>query len=183
MPRIKPLLTTDAPEKSRALLESVKKSLGITPNLMATLAHSPAALQSYLGFGQALSSASLSPALREQLAVAIAGESSCGYCASAHTLLGTNAGVEAEELAHNLTGNSGEPSVQAAIDFALAIVSKRGWVDDADLDRVRAAGFSEGEIVEIVAVVAINTFSNYFNHIAGTEIDFPEVKVPEPLTI
>ena len=182
MPRIKPLLTSKAPAESQPLLEGVQKSFGITPNLMATLAHSPAALQSYLGFGQALSKASLSPAIREQLALAIAGENSCGYCASAHTLLGKNAGVDAPELTRNLAGNSSDPSVQAAIDFALAIVTKRGWVDDDDLASIRAAGYSEGEVVEIIAVVAQNIFSNYFNHISGAEIDFPEVKVPEPLT-
>lgn len=183
MPRIKPIRPDEAPAQSRTLLDGVQKALGITPNLMATLAHSPAALQSYLGFGQALSGGVLPGTTREQLAVAVAGENSCGYCASAHTLLGGKAGVKADELALNLRGESNDPHTAAAIQFARTVVSKRGFVSDADLAAVRHAGYSEAEIVEIIATVALNIFSNYFNHIAQTEIDFPVVEVPEPAAV
>jgi uncharacterized peroxidase-related enzyme len=183
MARIKALRSDEASPKSKALLEGVQKGLGMTPNLMATIAHSPAALGGYLGFGQALGSGTLSASLREQIAVAVAGENSCGYCASAHTLLGKGAGVEASELASNLGGQSSDERTQAALDFALAIVTKRGWVSDADLAAVRGAGFSEGDLVEIVAAVAVNVFTNYFNHVADTDIDFPEVAVREPVGV
>ncbi len=181
MPRIKPVDPDQVPAKSKPLLEGVRQKLGITPNLMTTLAHSPAALQAYLGFGQALSGASLPGKLREQIAVAVAGENSCGYCASAHTLLAGKAGVPGDEAARNLRGESSDPRTAAALDFARTIVKKRGHVPDAALRSVRAAGFTEAEVIEIIATVAVNIFTNYFNHVAQTEIDFPVVDVPEPV--
>ena len=177
MPRIHPINSEEAGPKSRALLESVQKSLGMTPNMMSTLAHSPAALQSYLGFSQALSGAEIGPDLREQIALAVAGENGCAYCASAHTLLGGKSGVGADELERNLRGRSGDPRTQAALDFARAIVARRGLVEDADVAAIRRAGFSEGAIVEVIATVALNIFTNYFNHVTDPEIDFPVVEV------
>jgi AhpD family alkylhydroperoxidase len=104
-----------------------------------------------------------------------AGENECNYCASAHTLMGKGAGVAPAELAANLRGTSGNAKTQAALNFAKVIVAERGRVADADLAEVRAAGYSEAEITEIVATVAANIFTNYFNHIADTEVDFPLV--------
>ncbi len=183
MPRISPLKGNDVPAKSKPLLEGVRKALGMTPNLMATLAHSPAALQSYLGFGQALGGASLTGKEREQIALAVAGENSCGYCASAHTALAKKAGVDAAEATCNLNAESNDPRTQAALRFAQAVVSKRGFVSDADVAAVRAAGYSDAQIIEIIATVALNIFTNYFNHVVQTEIDFPEVAVREPVGV
>ena len=127
MPRIAPVQTADADPRAKALLEGVHKSLGMTPNLMATIAHSPAALKAYLGFGQAMAGAELSASLREQISLALAGERSCGYCASAHTLLGQGTGVASDELERNLLGQSSDTRVQAALAFALTLVRKQGW--------------------------------------------------------
>ena len=179
MPRIQPIDLEKAQPKAKALLEGVNKSLGITPNIMRTMAQSPATLEAYLGFGKALSGASISPQLREQIALTVAGENSCGYCASAHTAIGTKLGVDTEELTANLKGLSADAKTEAALEFARQIVIERGWVSDDDLKRIREAGYTEGEITEIVATVAQNLFSNYFNHIADTEVDFPRVEVPE----
>ncbi len=132
-------------------------------------------LDAYLGFGKALSGGKLRASLREQIALAVAGANGCAYCAAAHTALGKMHGLDSPELAANLDGRASDPVVAAALDFALAIVDKRGWVDDADLARVRAAGYGEGEIAEILATVALNLFSTYFNHVAETEVDFPSV--------
>lgn len=177
MPRINPVNTETADPKARALLEGVQKSLGMTPNLMKALANSPASLGAYLGFGQSLAAGSLGAKLREQVAVAVAGANSCEYCASAHTALAKGQSVDDAELALNLEGESADERTNAALQFATAIVRKRGWVTDDDLIAVRSAGFSEGEVVELVAVVAINTFTNYFNHVAQTQVDFPLVAV------
>lgn len=182
MPRIQPIDLDQAQPKAKALLEGVHKSLGITPNIMATMAQSPATLEAYLGFGKALSGASISPQLREQIALTVAGENSCGYCASAHTAIGSKLGVNTDELAANLKGLSRNAKTEAALEFARQIVVERGWVSDDDLRNVREAGYTEGEITEIVATVAQNIFSNYFNHIADTDVDFPRVEVPEHQT-
>ena len=182
MPRIQPIELDQAHPKAKALLEGVHKSLGITPNLMRTLAQSPATLEAMIGFRKALSGASISPQLREQIALTVAGENSCGYCASAHTAVGTKLGVDTDELAANLKGLSSDHKTEAALEFARRIVIERGWVSDDDLRHVREAGYSEGEITEIVAAVAQNLFSNYFNHIADTDVDFPRVEVPQHQT-
>ena len=175
MPRIQPLDPALAEGKAKALLDGVHQALGMTPNLMRTMANSPAVLDAYLGFNKALSGGRLSAPLREQIALTVAGANGCEYCAAAHTALGAMLGLDAAELAANLDGRSADATTAAALGFALAIVGKRGWVDNDDLARVRAAGYGEGEVAEIVAAVAYNTFSNYFNHVAQTEVDFPPV--------
>ncbi len=175
MPRIQPIDPQQAEGKAKALLDGAQKSLGTVPNLFKTMANSPAVLGAYLGMHQALSGGSLSGALREQIALAVAGVNGCDYCASAHNAIGEKLGVDETERAANLRGASADHKTQAALDFARAIVQRQGWVSDEQLQAVRDAGYSEGEVAEIVAAVVQNIFSNYFNHIADTEIDFPFV--------
>ncbi len=175
MPRIQPLDPATAEGKSKALLDGVHRALGMTPNLMLTMANSPAVLDAYLGFNKALAAGRLSAPLREQIALTVAGANGCEYCAAAHTALGKMLGLDSAELADNLEGYSADAKIAAALDFALALVGKRGWVDDIELARVREAGYDDGEVAEIIAAVAYNTFSNYFNHVAETEVDFPPV--------
>jgi uncharacterized peroxidase-related enzyme len=132
-------------------------------------------LQFYLQQGEALAGGSLPAQLREQIALVTAGSNGCDYCASAHTLMGKGAGLAADEMAKNLQGRSGDAKTQAALDFAKAIVQSRGQVTDVQIQAVRSAGYSEADVVEIVAHVATNLFTNYFNLIAGTVVDFPPV--------
>lgn len=179
MPRISPLDPKTATGRAKELLDGVQASIGATPNLFRTLAHAPAALDAYLGLGKALSGGSFTNAQKEQIALTIAGENSCDYCASAHTLLGRNAGLSDDELADNLQGTASDAHVQALLTLTKAVVSKRGFVSDADLAQAREAGVTDGEIVEIVAEVARNIFTNYLNHVAQTEIDFPHVSAGE----
>jgi AhpD family alkylhydroperoxidase len=133
-------------------------------------------LEGYLAFNSALGRGVLPAGLREQIAVAVAGANECDYCASAHTALGKGAGVSAEELARNLQGGSADGKTQKALRFVRTVVSKRGHVSDADVLALREAGFNDAEVVEIVAHIGLNMFTNYFNHIADTEIDFPVVR-------
>jgi uncharacterized peroxidase-related enzyme len=175
MPRIKPLTVQTVSEDGAQILTAINAKIGMIPNLYASIAHSPAALNAALAFGDAMSKSSLSAALKEQLALVIAGANTCDYCASAHTAIGNGAGVSQDELASNLQGESSDPKTQAFLTLAKSIVEKRGWLVDSDLQDARAAGITEAETVEVVATVAINTFTNYFNHIAQTEIDFPVV--------
>ena len=112
---------------------------------------------------------------REQIALAVAGFDRCEYCASAHTFLGKKLGLSEQETQQNLKGSSETPKVDSLIKFCLSILAKKGNVSDQELSAVRAAGFSDAQIVEIIANVCLNIFTNYFNHVAGTEIDFPKV--------
>lgn len=173
MQRIKAITSTEG--KAKDLLEGVKKAMGSTPNIFTTFANAPAALEGYINFNTALSGGVLDKRLREQLAVTVAGFNGCNYCASAHIFLGGKAGVDKDELVANSKGHSSDYKTQSAITFAHALLVKRGKVNDEDLDKVRAAGFTDEEIVEILAHVALNTFTNYFNETALTAIDFPVI--------
>ena len=179
MPRIDPIDPTQADGKAKALLDGVHKTLGMTPNLMRTLANSPAALEAYLSFGKALGGGSLSAQVREQIALATSGANGCEYCASAHTAVGKMLGLNDSEMTVNLRAFSWDSKVAAALQFTREIVLKRGWLSDEEVRRVRDAGYTDGEIVEIIATVAATTFTNYFNHIAETEVDFPLVELNE----
>lgn len=159
------------------ILAKVKKKLGSVPNIFATMANSPAALEAYLAFAGALDKGVLDAALREQIALTVAGANRCDYCASAHTFIGKNLGIDAEEARRNLAGRSSNPRTAVILRFvAGAVESRAEFSDNAKaLDELRSAGVTEAEIVEIIAVVALNVFTNYFNHLAGTDIDFPVV--------
>ncbi|MFM9889815.1 MAG: carboxymuconolactone decarboxylase family protein [Rickettsiales bacterium] len=175
MQRIQTLTTATAQGKGKELLEGAKKAMGKELNIFGNFAHSPASLDGLLGLVGALSKGKLSPALREQLALVTAGNNACDYCASAHTYLAEKAGVPANERTSNLQGKSADSKTQAALTFASQLVEKRGGVSEAELKAVRDAGFSDEEVIEILAHVALNTFTNYFNEAFKTEIDFPVV--------
>ncbi len=179
MARINPIDPGMAEGKAKTLLDGVQKRFGVIPNMKRTMDQSPAVLDAYLGFGKALGAGTLDAPLREQIALTVAGANSCDYCAAAHTAIGSILGLDGSELSANLNSFSSDPKIEAALIFARRIVDERGWVSDEDMQRVRDAGYTDGEIVEIIAVVALNTFSNYFNHIAQSEIDFPPVRVGE----
>ncbi|MDQ7013156.1 MAG: carboxymuconolactone decarboxylase family protein [Planctomycetota bacterium] len=179
MPRIHPLKHEHAQGKAKELLDVVKQKLGGTPNILTTMAHSPAALESYLSFSGALGNGTFPAGLREQIALAVAGASSCEYCAAAHTAIGKGAGVPEEELALALDGQPTDPKAAAAVRFARTLVEKRGWVSDEDIEAFKAAGFDDGQVMEIVAVISLNIYTNLINHVAQTDIDFPKVAVPQ----
>ncbi|PPD15023.1 MAG: alkylhydroperoxidase [Methylobacterium sp.] len=165
-----------APEAARPLLEAVNKQLGVVPNLFRLVATSPATLEGFLGLSGALGKGKLNLATREGIALAVAQANGCGYCLAAHTYIGANmAKQSAEELALNRRGSSGNAKEAAAIGFALAIVQKRGQVSEAEIAAVRAAGYSDAELLEIVAHTALNTLTNYINEVFATDIDFPTV--------
>lgn len=160
---------------SAHILDNVRRQLGVVPNIFATLAHSPSALQGFLAFTAGLSEGFLDPGLREKIALAVAGENRCDYCASAHTALARGAGVAPEEAARNLRGESEDNRVAAILSFVKSVVHKRGHLDSAEIERLRAHDVGDAELVEILAHVGVNLFTNYFNHVAGTDIDFPVV--------
>ena len=165
-----------APQAARASLSAVGKSLGVVPNLFRLVALSPAALKGYLGIGSALSGATLDGKTQERIALAVAEINGCGYCLSAHTYLARNvANLDDAEITANRNGASNDLKADAAVRFAASLVSSRGHVTDRELVAVRAAGYSDAELVEIVLTVALNTFTNYVNEVAQTPIDFPVV--------
>ncbi|MCP5381244.1 MAG: carboxymuconolactone decarboxylase family protein [Kordiimonadaceae bacterium] len=177
MTRLNPINIDQAQGKSKELLTAVKKAMGATPNIFTAMTNAPAVLEGYLNFNGALSGGTLTPQLREQIALVTAGANGCGYCASAHTYLGDKAGIKKEELTSNLSGHSSDAKTQSALSFARKLIDARGAVSETDIQSVRNAGFDDAHIIEILAHVALNTFTNYFNEAFKTEIDFPKVEI------
>ncbi len=173
---VTPATIADAPEAAQPLLKGVEKQLGSAPNLFRLVANSPAALEGYLGLNGALAKGKLDPATRERIALAVAEINGCGYCLAALSFVGEKvAKLTPAEIATNRKGGSTDVKADAAVRFAAEIVRNRGNVDVAAVDAVKAAGFSDAEIVEIIAHVALNTLTNYVNEVLDTEIDFPKV--------
>lgn len=163
-----------APEAARPLLAAVKSQLGVVPNLFRIVSTSPAALEGYLGLNGALGKGKLPAPTRERIALAVAQINGCNYCLAAHNYLGQNlAKLDAAEINANRRGSSNDAKAAVAVHFAASIANARGAVSAAEVEAVRAAGYSDAEIVEIIAHVALNTLTNYVNEVLGTEIDFP----------
>jgi uncharacterized peroxidase-related enzyme len=174
MARIHPV-ERNANSKTRELLGAVEKSLGMVPNMIATMAQSPAVVQAYLRFNQTLAGGSLPDALRQRLSLAVSEADQCNYCLSAHTFLGRKAGLSESDVLDARHGTAADEKTNAAVVFARKIVEDRGHLNDEDVEEVRRAGYTEGQIAEIVANVALTIFTNYFNQVADTEVDFPLV--------
>jgi uncharacterized peroxidase-related enzyme len=165
-----------APVAAQPLLQAVAKQLGSVPNLFRLVANSPAALEGYLGASGALAKGRLTAQTRERIALAVAEVNGCGYCLSAHTYLAKNlAKLDDAEIAANRGGASNDPKADAAVRFAAAIAQARGHVDEAAVHAVKQAGYDDAQVIEIVLHVALNTFTNYMNEVALTDIDFPVV--------
>ncbi|MEG3178546.1 carboxymuconolactone decarboxylase family protein [Sphingomonas sp. RB3P16] len=168
-----------SPGKSQPLLDAVEKQFGVVPNLFRLVGSSPAALEGYLGLNAALGR-TLDAKTRERIALAIAQANGCDYCLSAHSYFGlTVAKIDDAEIALNRAGHSGDAKADAAVVFARKVLEARGRVSDADLSEVRLAGFSEPQVIEIVASVALNVLTNYINNVAETDVDFPVVRAAE----
>ena len=173
-----PTLDT-APEASKATLDSVHKQLGVVPNLFRLIGSSPAALTAFTSFQGAMSK-TLDLKTRERIALAVAQVNGCDYCLSAHTYLGLNlARISPEEIALNRKGESNDDKAGAAVSFAAKVARERGHVSQGDIDVLRDAGYTDAQVVEIIALVAENSFTNYLNEVARTDIDFPVVRAAD----
>jgi uncharacterized peroxidase-related enzyme len=175
-PRIQPIAPEAADAKTRGLLDAVQKKLGITPNMMKTMAQAPAVLEGYLALNAALGGGLLKPALREQLALEVAQANGCEYCLSAHSLLGKLSGLSPERIASARRGRDDDATSAAALTFARQVLESRGDVSDEELAAARSAGLGNAEIAEIVGHVAINVLTNFFNNVSRPKIDFPIVR-------
>ena len=173
MPRIPTLDPKKAEGKAKELLKVVEEKMTQAPNILKTMAHAPAVLQSYLDFSGALREGILEGKLQEKIALLTAETNQCNYCLAAHTAIGKGVGLDDQGIFDARSGKAGDPKEQAALELAKNIIDKRGFIEDADLEKARSARLSDAEILEICAHVALNFFTNYINHLVDTEIDFP----------
>lgn len=177
MNRVPLIDRTHTTAERKALLDDIHAAFGATPNMFRAVANSPAALNSMWGAFGALGAATLGAKLGEQIAVAVADRNACEYCLAAHSALGRKAGASAEEMTDAQVGRSADPKTQAALQFALKLVDARGQVTQADVQGLRDVGFSDEAVVEILAHVALNLFTNYVNVALAVPVDFPSVKL------
>ncbi len=175
MSRLAAIQPQAATGKAKELLDAVQAKLKITPNMAKVMANSPAVLEAYLSFNGALAKGSLDAKLREEIALEVGEQNSCQYCVSAHTAIGKLTGLTDSEIYQAREARSGSARNAAALQFARELVVKKGRATDADVETVRRVGFSDGEIAEIIAHVALNIFTNYFNNTAEVEVDFPKI--------
>src|SRR5260370_4384592 len=158
-------------------LDAVQDKPKITPNMARVIASCPAVLEGYLSFSGALAGGALDAKLREQIALEVGEQTACQYCVSAQPAIGKMTGLSDSEIEAARGASSSSPKNAAALTFARELVTKKGRIADADVQAVRAAGFTDGEIAEIIAHVALNIFTNYFNNTAEVEVDFPKISL------
>ena len=177
MSRVQLINANEATEDRKAILNQINGAFGVVPNMFRAVANSPAALKSMWGSFGALGSGILGAKLGEKIAVAIADRNRCEYCLAAHTVLGQNAGASTLEMAAAQAGQSDDAQTAAALRFALKLVANRAQIADADITELRTVGFNDEQIVEIMAHVALNIFTNYVNVAFDVPIDFPKVNL------
>ena len=175
MTYITSLSIEQADPTTAATLNAVKAQIGMIPNLFATLAKSPTALNSLLGLNQTIGTGSLNASEREIIALATSQANSCQYCVSAHSLLGKNAGLNPQQLIAARSAQPGTDRAAAIASFTKALVEHRGHIPTETLDQLKASGLSEADFLEIIANVVATTLTNYANNVARTTIDFPVV--------
>lgn len=174
MTRIQAIAPDTATGKAKELLDAVKAKLGMVPNMASTMANAPAVLEGYLGLSGALAKGTLSAKVREQIALTVAQRNSCDYCLAAHSTIGKMVGLTEEQILDSRHGKAIDSKADAILRLAGLLVDNRGQVTDRELEEARTAGLNDATIAEVVASVALNIFTNYFNHVADTEIDFPK---------
>jgi uncharacterized peroxidase-related enzyme len=175
MARVNVVDPNAATGETKQLLSGVARGLGMVPNFIRVLANSPAALGAFLGLHGIANAGVLDAKTRERIALTVAEQNACAYCVSAHTAIGRKVGLDNAEMLANRMGRSADAKAEAALAFARALVENAGAVNDADFDAVRRAGHSDAEIVEIIAHVAMNIFTNLIGKATSVEIDFPAV--------
>jgi len=173
MSRLETITTEQATGKTADLFVAVQKKMGMVPNLVRVMGNSPAALESYLQFSGSLAGGVLTAKERELIALTVGEANSCDYCLAAHSALGKMAGLSPDQIRDARSGTAIESKTDSLVKFARKLVTERGHVSDADIATLKSHGYTDGHVAEIVAGVALNIYTNYFNHVAETEVDFP----------
>jgi uncharacterized peroxidase-related enzyme len=173
MSRIKVPARDEVPVETHAALDGFRKQLGFIPNLFLVMAQSPNTLHGLLELQKSLSK-TLDPKLRARIALAVSEVNECEYCLSAHSYVSKHLHkFPAEEIILNREGHSSDLKADAAVRFAKRVTEERGKVSDEDLAGVRKAGFTDAQVIEIVATAVQFLFTNFINNVAATDIDFP----------
>jgi uncharacterized peroxidase-related enzyme len=172
MARLNALDPDNASGKTKDLFNAIHSKFGIISNMMRTMGNTPVLLEGFMSFYGSLSTGSLDAKTNELIALTISEAHGCSYCLASHKFIGANYfKLDADTMDAARQGKAKDKKVDAILKFALALVNKRGGVNDSDVATLKSAGISDGEIGEIIGQVALNTLTNYFNIAAGTDID------------
>ncbi len=172
MPRLDIVTKETAIGKQKELLESIEQAKGRVPNILGSMAQSPVVLEFYLQSSAVLANCKLDAKTREAIALTCAAANSCDYCSAAHTAIGKGVGMSEQEISSALKSESSDPKVAALLTFTEKVVKQNGEMSDGDVDALTSAGVTQEEVAELIAVIGINMFTNYFNHINQTVVDF-----------
>lgn len=172
MQRIQSVDPKTAQGRTKELLDTVQQSFGVVPNAAKVMANSPAVLESFLTFSNAMGGVKIGAKLHNQVKLNTSETNSCVYCTSILSAVAPSAGLSADDILAGRTGNSEDRRIKAALTFANSVLESRGKVGNQQLSKVRDAGFGDPEIVEIVASVVLGCFTNFLNNLADTELDF-----------
>ncbi|MCB0335686.1 MAG: peroxidase-related enzyme [Bdellovibrionales bacterium] len=163
--------------KVKELFEGIKNKLGLVPNIFKGLANSPVALETYVTMSQILSKSQLTAQEREVIALVCSSINDCTYCAAAHSAIAGMLGLPAEVILDIRKGKVKDEKLQTLVRFTKSVLETKGFVPEKQLQAMRAVEYGDAHIAEVLAVIAQNFFSNFFNHVNDTEVDFPEVPV------
>lgn len=178
MTNFTPIEPETATGEAAELLAQVKKALGLTPTMTKVMANSPALLKAYLALSGAIGGGVLPVGVRERLAISTAQLNGCEYCLSAHTYIGANiAKVDTAELAAARKAQSDDQHVAALLQLSNEIAENTGHVSQDALAVARKHGVTDEEIGEVVANLALNVLTNYFNVLADVDNDWPVVSL------
>lgn len=168
-----PVHTIDsAPEASRPLLRGLQASLGMVPNLAASMAESPPLLAGFLHLRRLFYEGSFTPAEVQVLALTNAGENGCGYCMALHTALALEAGVSAATVQALREGQPPrEPRERALSNLSRRLVRERGRLREEDLAAFFAAGYAPAQALEVVLGVAVSILPNFAHHLTACPLD------------
>ena len=175
MTKIKAIKPEVASEAAKVTMEMVNKKLGRVPSMYQVMANSPAVLDAYVKFNGALSGGTLGNKMAELIALATAETNACSYCLSAHSFFGAKAGLTEEQMLEGRTFHSQDEKMNAGLLFAKKMLENPTNISSADIIPLRKIGYSDGDILEIVANVIRNIFTNYINIISETEVDWPVI--------
>jgi len=175
MTRLREIDPDQAQGETKELLDDIQQRLGAVPNFLRVFANSAPTLAGFQGLHGELQRGMLEPKTRERIALAMAEKNGSPYCLSAHTALGAESGLDGGEIVAARRGRSQEARADAAVRFACSVLNKLGGVETAELEALRAAGYDDAEIVEIVGHVGFNLLGNIMGKVALVDIDFPEV--------
>ena len=173
MQNLRALSRAEAPTANQPVYDALQSKIGMVPNLYATAANSPVSLKAILEFGETLGGGGFSNREIEAIALAVSEANACDYCLAAHTALGKMNGFSEEETLDMRSLSASDEKLNALTRLAQGITVSRGRPEQFLIDNFLAAGYSRAALVELIGFVAVNTFNNYLNNIAGTKIDFP----------